>query len=62
MENGYSKAGVSDNMIDLKTKTFTPGWIDMHVHVEIMLQIFGKVVFVMKDGVVYNSKENYLPS
>src|SRR5688572_28826212 len=34
IENGYSKAGASDSIIDLKTKTVTPGWIDMHVHME----------------------------
>ncbi|MEP6699881.1 MAG: amidohydrolase family protein [Bacteroidota bacterium] len=34
VENGFSKAATEDNSIDLKTKTVTPGWIDMHVHVE----------------------------
>jgi imidazolonepropionase-like amidohydrolase len=34
VENGFSKAGVSDKTIDLKTRTVTPGWIDMHVHLE----------------------------
>lgn len=34
VENGYSKATVGDKTIDLKTKTVTPGWIDMHVHME----------------------------
>jgi imidazolonepropionase-like amidohydrolase len=34
IENGFSKAGVNDKTIDLKTKTVTPGWIDMHVHLE----------------------------
>jgi imidazolonepropionase-like amidohydrolase len=34
IENGFSKAGANDKTIDLKTKTVTPGWIDMHVHLE----------------------------
>lgn len=34
VENGFSKAGAADKTIDLKTKTVTPGWIDMHVHME----------------------------
>ncbi len=39
IENGFSKPGTSDpsampRTIDLKTKTVTPGWIDMHVHME----------------------------
>jgi imidazolonepropionase-like amidohydrolase len=34
VENGYSKPGPNDKSIDLKTKTVTPGWIDMHVHME----------------------------
>jgi imidazolonepropionase-like amidohydrolase len=34
VEIGYSKAGIGDKTIDLKTKTITPGWIDMHVHME----------------------------
>ncbi|HLG38626.1 MAG TPA: amidohydrolase family protein [Chitinophagaceae bacterium] len=34
IENGYSKAGINDKTIDLKTKTVTPGWMDMHVHLE----------------------------
>ncbi len=39
VENGFSKAGNHDSalpprIIDLKTKTVTPGWIDMHVHLE----------------------------
>ena len=35
VENGFSKAGATDKTIDLKTKTVTPGWIDMHVHFEV---------------------------
>jgi imidazolonepropionase-like amidohydrolase len=34
VEAGFSKAGTADKTIDLKTKTVTPGWIDMHVHLE----------------------------
>ncbi len=32
--NGFSTAGPGDKSIDLKSKTVTPGWIDMHVHFE----------------------------
>ena len=38
VENGFTQPAGSDaaqaRVIDLKTKTVTPGWIDMHVHVE----------------------------
>jgi len=34
IENGFSVAGKDDKVIDLKTKTVTPGWMDMHVHLE----------------------------
>ena len=34
VESGFSNPGTADNTIDLKTKTVTPGWIDMHVHME----------------------------
>ncbi|HUM66793.1 MAG TPA: hypothetical protein PLV32_13130, partial [Chitinophagaceae bacterium] len=34
VENGFTKPGVNDKLVDLKTKTVTPGWIDMHVHLE----------------------------
>src|SRR5688572_3129488 len=34
VENGYTKAAAPDKTIDLKTKTVTPGWMDMHVHME----------------------------
>ncbi len=34
VENGFRTAGTEDKTIDLKTKTITPGWIDMHVHLE----------------------------
>ena len=32
VESGFSKPGSGDKVIDLKTKTVTPGWIDSHVH------------------------------
>lgn len=31
---GFSAPGQADKSIDLKNKTVTPGWIDMHVHLE----------------------------
>ncbi len=31
---GYTTASTGDKTIDLKNKTVTPGWIDMHVHLE----------------------------
>jgi imidazolonepropionase-like amidohydrolase len=34
IETGFSKPGANDKTIDLKTKTVTPGWMDMHVHLE----------------------------
>ena len=34
VQTGYSVPGSGDKSIDLKTKTVTPGWIDMHVHLE----------------------------
>ncbi|MES2776084.1 MAG: amidohydrolase family protein [Bacteroidota bacterium] len=34
VETGFSQPGAADKTIDLKTKTVTPGWIDMHVHME----------------------------
>ncbi|MDP4261845.1 MAG: amidohydrolase family protein [Bacteroidota bacterium] len=34
IETGFSKAGANDRTIDLKSRTVTPGWIDMHVHLE----------------------------
>ena len=34
IETGFSAPGAADKAIDLKTKTVTPGWIDMHVHLE----------------------------
>jgi len=34
VENGFTKAGAADKTIDLKTKTVTPEWNDMHLHLE----------------------------
>ncbi len=34
IEKGYSQPVSQEKIIDLKTKTVTPGWIDMHVHLE----------------------------
>lgn len=34
IENGFTQPGNAEKTIDLKSKTVTPGWIDMHVHVE----------------------------
>jgi len=34
VENGFTKAAATDKTIDLRTKTVTPGWMDMHVHME----------------------------
>ncbi|MEI6086803.1 MAG: amidohydrolase family protein [Bacteroidota bacterium] len=34
VQKGYTKADVSDKIIDLKSKTVMPGLMDMHVHVE----------------------------
>ena len=34
IESGYSNPGANDKTIDLKTRTVTPGWMDMHVHLE----------------------------
>ncbi|MFN8290907.1 MAG: amidohydrolase family protein [Chitinophagaceae bacterium] len=34
VEAGFSVPGQADQAIDLKNKTVTPGWIDMHVHLE----------------------------
>ena len=34
VQTGYAVPGTGDKSIDLKTKTVTPGWIDMHVHFE----------------------------
>jgi imidazolonepropionase-like amidohydrolase len=32
VENGFKQGGASDKVVDLKNKTVTPGWMDMHVH------------------------------
>jgi imidazolonepropionase-like amidohydrolase len=34
IENGFTQGNINDRSIDLKTRTVTPGWIDMHVHLE----------------------------
>ena len=34
IENGFRQGTGTDKVVDLKTKTVTPGWIDMHVHLE----------------------------
>jgi imidazolonepropionase-like amidohydrolase len=34
VENGFKQGTPADKTIDLKTKTVTPGWMDMHVHLE----------------------------
>ena len=31
--NGFAAAGPGDVVIDLRTATLMPGWIDLHVHV-----------------------------
>jgi imidazolonepropionase-like amidohydrolase len=32
VEKGFTQAGASDKVVNLKNKTVTPGWMDMHVH------------------------------
>ena len=34
VDKGYTNAGGGDSIINLKNKTVTPGWMDMHVHLE----------------------------
>lgn len=34
VEKGYTTPSAKDKVIDLKSKTVMPGWIDMHVHLE----------------------------
>lgn len=34
VKEGFVKAETGEKLIDLKTKTVMPGWIDMHVHME----------------------------
>lgn len=34
VQKGYTKADISDKIIDLKSKTVMPGLMDMHVHIE----------------------------
>jgi imidazolonepropionase-like amidohydrolase len=33
VEKGFTAAAAGDRVIDLKGKTVTPGWMDMHVHI-----------------------------
>jgi imidazolonepropionase-like amidohydrolase len=33
VEKGFTNPGPNDRVIDLKDKTVTPGWMDMHVHI-----------------------------
>jgi len=32
VQNGFTKPGIGNKTVDLKTKNVTPGWMDMHVH------------------------------
>ncbi len=34
IENGYQTGGAEDKVVDLKSKTVLPGFIDLHVHIE----------------------------
>lgn len=34
IEPGFSRAASNDSVVDLRSRTVTPGWIDMHVHLE----------------------------
>jgi imidazolonepropionase-like amidohydrolase len=34
IDKGYTQPAINEKIIDLKAKTVTPGWIDMHVHLE----------------------------
>jgi imidazolonepropionase-like amidohydrolase len=34
VQNGFVQPGSTDSVVDLKTATVMPGWIDMHVHLE----------------------------
>ena len=34
VQNGYTSAQANDKVVDMKTRTVMPGWIDMHVHIE----------------------------
>lgn len=34
VQNGYTPAQANDKVVDMKTRTVMPGWIDMHVHIE----------------------------
>ena len=34
VEDGYTQGGAADMVVDLKQKTVLPGFIDMHVHID----------------------------
>jgi imidazolonepropionase-like amidohydrolase len=34
VHNGYTAGQANDKVVDMKTRTVMPGWIDMHVHIE----------------------------
>lgn len=34
VQNGYMPAQANDKVVDMKSRTVMPGWIDMHVHIE----------------------------
>ncbi len=34
VESGFKQGGSADKVVNLKNKTVTPGWMDMHVHME----------------------------
>lgn len=34
VQSGFQTGSATDKVVDLKTKTVTPGWMDMHVHME----------------------------
>ena len=58
VENGYNKPTSSEDVvIDLKDKTVMPGWIDMHVHLEMETnpQEYLEVFTLNEADVAYNS-------
>lgn len=34
IQNGYTAAQATDKVVNMKSRTVMPGWIDMHVHIE----------------------------